>query len=173
MKILKYILLAVLILAAIVLVVALIAPKKFHAEGSVTINKPVQEVYDYVKYIRNQENYGVWFQMDDRVEKTFTGEDGLVGFTYEWKSKKVGNGKQVITKLENDKKVEMDIFFNGFSDAAKSYITTEAIDSTQTKVVWGIDGEMPIPLNLMSLFYDMNKDFIQGTHNLKQVLEKE
>ncbi len=172
MKALKYILFAVIGLTVAVLIISLILPKKFHAEGTVVVNKPVAEVFDYVKYVKNQENYGVWFRMDDKIQKKFSGEDGHVGFRYEWESKKVGDGVQVITNIIDNERVEMDLFFNGSEEPAKSYISTEAVDSNSTKVVWAIDGEMPIPYNLMSLFYDMNNDFIQGTQNLKEVLEK-
>lgn len=172
MKALKYILFAVIGLVLIALITSLILPKKFHAEGTVVINKPVAEVFDYVKHVKNQENYGVWFRMDDKIQKKYSGEDGQVGFRYEWKSEKVGDGIQVITNIADNQRVDMDLFFNGAKDPAKSYISTEAVDSNSTKVAWVVDGEMPIPFNLMSLFYDMNNDFIQGTKNLKEVLEK-
>lgn len=172
MKALKYILFAVIGLAVSALIVSLILPKKFHAEGTIIINKPVAEVFSYVRYIKNQENYGTWFRMDDNIQKKFSGEDGTVGFRYEWESDKVGDGIQVITGITDNERVDMDLFFNGAKEPAKSFISTEALGSDSTKVVWAIDGEMPIPFNLMSLFYDMNNDFIQGVHNLKEVLEK-
>lgn len=172
MKFLKYILFTIIGLTIVLFAVSLVLPKSFHAEGTTEINRPVEEVFDYVKYIKNQENYGVWFKMDDNIQKKYTGKDGTVGFTYVWESKKVGNGKQVITQIVENELVEMDLYFDHSKDPAKSFISTKAIDSNSTKVIWAIDGRMPVPFNLMGLFYDMNKDFIEGVNNLKVVLEK-
>ena len=172
MKILKYLLFTIIGLTLIIFALSLVLPKSFHAEGTTEINRPIDEVFDYVKYIKNQENYGVWFKMDDNIQKKYSGTDGTVGFTYEWESEKVGNGKQVITKSIENERVEMDLYFEDSEDAAKSYISTESIDSNSTKVIWAIDGKMPIPFNVMGLFYDMNNDFIEGVKNLKEVLEK-
>ncbi len=173
MKFLKYLLFIVLGLVVIVLIVAAILPKDFHAGSEIVIKKPNQEVYDYVKLIRNQGNYDNWSRQDPNIERHYEGEDGTEGFTYTWKSKKVGDGKQVLTKLDEGKRVDMDLFFNGTGDANKSFMSTTPIDSTSTKVIWEIDGKMPYPFNIMSLFFDMNKDFDAGLSNLKEILEKQ
>ena len=120
MKFLKYLLFTIIGLTLILFAVSLVLPKTFHAEGTININRPVDEVFDYVKYIRNQENYGVWFKMDDNIQKKFTGTDGTIGFTYEWKSKKVGNGKQVITNIVENELVEMDLNFEHSQEATES-----------------------------------------------------
>lgn len=172
MKIIKTLLIAIVSIIALILIVALFLPKTFNAEGTATINKPVNEVFSYVKQIKNQENYGVWFKMDDKMTKEYSGEDGTVGFRYSWKSKKVGDGIQVITKIEENKRVEMDLFFNGEKEPAKSFISTESVNNTQTNVKWAVNGAIPYPFNIMCLFYDMNKDLQQGVQNLKTVLEK-
>jgi len=38
--------------------------KKMIIEKSVTINKPVNEVFDYLKITRNQEEFSVWNMKD-------------------------------------------------------------------------------------------------------------
>lgn len=172
MKILKYILFIVLGLIAIVLIVALIVPKTFHAGSTISINKPANEVFDYVVLLRNQGNYDNWSKQDPNIDKKYTGTDGTVGFTYEWKSKKVGDGKQVITQIDPGKKVEMNLFFNGSETANPSSFVVTPIDSISSSVAWQIDGTMPYPFNIMSLCYDMNKDFDAGLQNLKRILEK-
>jgi hypothetical protein len=59
MKVIIYICLSFLALIAIGLITAAILPKDFHAEGKTTINKSVDEVYNYVKYLKTQEAYTV------------------------------------------------------------------------------------------------------------------
>lgn len=172
MKFLKYTLFTLVGLIVLLLVIALFVPRTFHAEGTAVINRPNAEVFDFVKHIKNQEQYGVWFRMDPHIRKSYEGTDGTVGFRYTWKSDEVGNGAQVITKIEEGKRIDMDLFFQDSKEPSKSFITTEAVAGNQTKVRWVIDGKMPYPFNLMGLCYDMNKDFEQGVLNLKEVLEK-
>jgi len=173
MKFLKYTLFTLLGLIVLALIVATVLPKTFHAEGSAVINKPNAEVFNYVKHIKNQENFGVWFEQDPNIIKTSEGTDGNVGFKYSWKSEEVGNGSQVITNIAENKRVDIDLFLMDSTEPAKSFFTTEEVSAKETKVRWVVDGEMPYPFNLMSLVYDMNKDFEQGTANLKAVLEKQ
>ena len=64
MKIVKKILIGLAILIALVLVVALFVGKEYTAESEIIINKPKQEVFEYIKHIKNQNNYSKWNMMD-------------------------------------------------------------------------------------------------------------
>ena len=171
MKFLKYILFTILGIIVLLLIVALFVPKTFHAEGTAVINKPNAEVFNYVKHIKNQENFGVWFKMDPNIKATEEGTDGTVGYKYKWTSDEVGNGSQIITGIEENQRITIDLFLMDSTEPAKSYFTTETVGDNQTKVSWVVDGKTPYPFNLISLCYDMNKDFQQGVLNLKEVLE--
>lgn len=173
MKFLKYVLFIVLGLVGLVLILGLILPKAFHAGGEILINKPKQEVFDYVKYIKNQHKFDNWSRQDPAITRTYEGTDGTVGFVYTWKSKKVGDGKQVITNIDPGNRVDMDLYFTGSDYANKSYMQLTDAGNNQTKVLWAIDGEMPYPWNVMGLFFDMNKDFQAGLQNLKEILENQ
>lgn len=171
MKILKYIVLTILGIVVLALILAAFLPKKFDTARSITINKPVNEVYDYIKFLKNQEQYGEWFKMDENIETSYSGTDGTTGFTISWKSKKVGNGRQVITGLSENQKIETNLFFENSEEPATSYISLHNTSPTATDVTWGVAGEMPYPFNLMQLFYDMGNDFEKGLVNLKGILE--
>lgn len=171
MKILKRILIGLLAIVALLLIIALFVPKDFNAGSEIVINRPKSEVFEYVKYVKNQDNYGKWQLMDPDMKKTYEGEDGTVGFVYKWDSEVLDKGSQKITKIIAGKRVETELNF-GFGELAKSYLTTEDSGDSKTKVRWGISGKTPYPFNLMHLFFDMNKDFEEGLDNLKNVLEK-
>ncbi len=171
MKLLKKIGIALLLLIVLALIVALFVPKEFTNEGTVVINKPKQEVYSYVQFLKNQDNYGVWQLSDPDMEKNFEGIDGTVGFKYSWKGKKVGTGSQTITNLVDGERMDTELDF-GFGDPAKSYIVLDAQNDEQTKVTWGISGKSPYPFNLMNLCFNMDKQFEEGLQNLKTILEK-
>lgn len=171
MKILKWIGILLLGIIVLALIVAAFVPKEFTYERSIMINKPRAVVFDYIKYIKNQDNYGKWQLMDPGMKKAYEGTDGTVGFKYSWDSKELGKGSQTVTKIVEGDRMETSLDF-GFGDPANSYMTTTDEGAGQTKVTWGVSGKSPYPFNLMSLFYDMGKDFETGLNNLKKVLEK-
>ncbi len=172
MKALKKILLVVLLLIALVFIAALIAPKTWHAEGTSNINKPISEVYDYVKNIRTQEKYAIWFKQDPQIIKEYYGTDGELGSGLKWKSEKVGNGEQKIVELTPNKKVVIDLYLMDSSEPNKFVFELDSIAPNKTKVRQFADGKTPIPFNLMSLFFNMNKSFQENADYLKKAMEK-
>lgn len=180
MKILKKILITILIIIAIPLIVALFTKKEYAVEREVIINKPKQEVFDYIKFLKNQDNYSVWATMDPNMKKEYRGTDGAVGFIASWDSqmKEVGKGEQEIMKISDAERLDFELRFKvPFEATDNAYMTTETIAENQTKVKWGFEGKMNYPMNFMLLFMDMEKmlgnDLETGLSNLKKVLEKE
>ncbi len=173
MKILKRILIGLVIFIALLLIVALFVKKEFATEREITINRPKQEVFDYIKYLKNQDNYGVWQQMDPGMKKTYQGTDGTVGFVYAWDGKKMGKGEQENVNIIDGERVDSKLRFKTpWESEADTYMTTEASGESQTTVTWSLSGEMPYPFNLMSLVSDMGNDLGDGLENLKVILEK-
>lgn len=168
---LKFVLFFVLGLIALVVILALFAPRSFEARSEILINKPQQEVYEYIKYLKNQENYGTWHQMNPDMKKSYTGTDGEEGFVYAWESDKIGSGKQKIVKLLEGEKMETELYFENFKDPAKSIIQLYPKSREQTLVVWEVKGKSPFILNIMNLFVSMDDDFREGLENLKRELE--
>ena len=76
MNTLLVILVVVAILIALLLIVALFSKKEYTLEREITINKPKQEVFDYVKLLKNQDHYSKWVMMDPNMKKDFKGTDG-------------------------------------------------------------------------------------------------
>ena len=56
MKIVKNTLLIIVSLIVLLLVIALFVNKEYSVEREVTINKPKEVVFNYVKHIKNQDN---------------------------------------------------------------------------------------------------------------------
>lgn len=179
MKILKIILGSVGVLVTLVLIIALFVKKEYAVESEIVINKPKQEVFDYVKYLKNQDNFSKWIKMDPNVKKEYKGTDATVGFIAAWDSqdKNVGKGEQEITNIIEGNRIDYEIRFKKpFESTAPSYIITDSLSENQTKVKWGFKGKMPYPLNTMLLVMDMQKaignDLTIGLTNLKTLLEK-
>jgi len=179
MKILKKILLGIAILIALVLIVALFVDKGYTAESEIIVNKPKHEVFDYIKHIKNQNDYSKWNMMDPNSKMEYTGTDGTVGFISAWDSenKNVGKGEQEITKIVEGERVDMELRFKKpFESTAAAYMTTDSIAPNQTKVKWGFVGATPYPFNIICLFMNVKKmigeDMMVGLTNLKGILEK-
>ncbi len=181
MKILKKILIVVgviLLIPVLLCIIALFTKKDFVVERSITINKPKQEVFNYIKFIKNQDNYSKWMAMDPNAKKSYTGTDGTVGFASSWEStnKELGTGTQTIRTIAEGDSLVVDLHFvKPFENTATGYMITND-DGGKTKVRWGMRGNMPYPFNVMMLFMNMDKaggdDLATGLTNLKKLLEK-
>lgn len=160
------------------LVAGLFIPQGMKATRDIVINKPSAEVFSYIKYLKNQQNFSKWATMDPNIKNEFRGTDGTIGFVNSWEgNKKVGQGEQEITGIEEDKQLTTELrFIKPFKSVAKSTINTVSANENSTKVSWGFEGEMNYPMNVMKLFMNMEKaigdDFTIGLANLKAVLEK-
>jgi LPS O-antigen subunit length determinant protein (WzzB/FepE family) len=69
MKILKKILIVVIVLIALPLIVALLVKKEYTVDREITINKSKREVFNYVRHLKNQDNYSKWVMMDPNMKK--------------------------------------------------------------------------------------------------------
>jgi len=169
-----YIIIGILLL---IIILALIAPKSYEVSRSITINKPLSEVFTYLKSLKNQDNWSPWAERDPNMKKTFTGTDGEVGCISAWESdhNQVGSGEQEITSITDNKEVTTQLrFFKPFESESDAYMRVDDV-SDGTKVTWGFSGKNKFPVSIMMLFMNMEKavggDFEQGLAKLKSTLE--
>lgn len=179
MRIIKKILLFLLFIIVVLLIVALFVKKEFSVEREIVINRSKEDVFNYVKLLKNQDNYSKWATMDPKMKKEYKGTDGTVGFISAWDSdiKDVGKGEQEITNITDGERIDYALrFIKPFENKATTYMITEKISENQTRVKWGFSGKMKYPMNIMLLFMNMEKmvgnDFQTGLSNLKNILEK-
>lgn len=170
-----FIVLAVLI--SLPLIIALFLKKEYRIEEQVVINTSPPTVFNYIKFVKNQEQYSKWVMADPNMKKTLTGTDGTVGFIYAWNSddKGVGQGEQEITALVENKKMDCEIrFIKPF--VGKGYVSmlTNPTGADKTTVIWSMEGKSKYPMNFMNLFMDkvLHKDMQISLQNLKNNLEK-
>lgn len=180
----KKILIAVGALIVLFIVVGAIlvvtTPADFKVEREVTINKPKAEVFAYIKYLKNQNDWGPWYKKDPAMTLRSRGTDGTVGYVATWSSTsdEVGAGEQEIKRIVEGERVDTELrFIRPFESKSDAYMITEAVSENQTKVRWGFNGSMPKPMNLVLLVMDMDKavgnDFDEGLSTLKSILEKQ
>jgi uncharacterized membrane protein len=175
----KIIVIVLLSILALVLITALFVRKDYKVERSISINRPKQEVYDYVKFLKNQNEYSVWAKIDPNMKLDFRGTDATVGFVSAWDSpvKEAGKGEQEIVRIYEGEKIEYIIrFFKPMESTDNAYMSFKSENDSATNVTWAIYGNMKYPTNLSLLFMDMDamlgKDLSGGLSNLKTILEK-
>lgn len=171
----KKLLITVIALIVVILGVAAIAPKDFKIEKSITINKPVAEVFAYLKPIKNAENWEPWAKMDPAMTKELKGTDGTVGATSSWSgNSEVGVGEMEIKSIVENEKIDFELRFTKPMQATnQAYFATKAVSATETEVTWGMTGRTPFPYNLICLMMHgkVEKNFEKGLSDLKAILE--
>jgi hypothetical protein len=179
MKIIKIILLSIALIIISILVVALFIPKDYKLERAIVIQAPKDTVFNYIKHLKNQNEYSVWNKMDPKIKNKYTGIDGTVGFVSAWESevKNVGIGSQTITKIVEGESMFTKLKFEKpFKAENNTEISAIALDKSNTKVTWSFSGSYPYPMNIMKLVFNLEKmigkDFEDGLKNLKVILEK-
>lgn len=169
-----YVILAII---AVIILLAVIAPKNYNVNRSIIINKPIAEVFNYLKYIKNQDDWSPWKKKDPDMKQTFTGTDGEIGFVSRWEGNKdVGVGEQELTGITENSSVKSQLrFYKPWKSQSDAYITTREVDANTTEVVWGFTGVNKPPSNIFFLFFNMDKtvgkDFEEGLSDLKRILE--
>ncbi|MDA3954164.1 MAG: SRPBCC family protein [Bacteroidales bacterium] len=178
MKVIKKILLVIISLIILILIIAAFVPKQYAVEREIEINKSKTEIFEYVKFLRNQDNYSVWAKRDPNMKKEFQGTDGTVGFVSAWDSdnKDVGKGEQEILSVVEGERIDFELrFIEPFEAKDLAYMVTESLSDSLTVVKWGFSGEISYPMNLMLLFMNMEEmlggDLQNGLANLKGILE--
>ena len=162
---------------AFLLLVALLTPKDFSLKKQVIINKSKSEVFNYLIYLKNQEQYNVWMIKDPNIKIKYSGTDGTVGAKQAWESedKNVGIGEQEIIKLNDNESMETEIRFKKPFEATNYAVTTlTSLNETQTNVSNTFRGTSKFPMNIMNLFMDrmVGGDMQKNLENIKSNLEK-
>ena len=169
-----YILLAIVVIIAFL---AIIAPKSYDVNRSISINQPISEVFDYLKQLKKQAEWSPWEKRDPNMKKDFEGVDGQVGAISKWEGNKdVGTGEQELTRIVENEVIESRLrFFKPWKSESDAYLRVNENSEGETEVTWGFSGKNKFPVSIMMLFMNMDKaigkDFEEGLANLKSRLE--
>ncbi len=176
MNMLITILLTVAGLIALLLIVAHFMKREHYAKREIIINAPRQKVFDYIKLLKNQDEFNTGAMEDPNRKKAFKGTDGTVGFIYSWSgNKNAGEGEKEIKNIIEGKSIESEIrFVKPMAATATIIMETESLADHQTKVSWSNAGKLKYPLNLLIPIMEKHvaKDMATSLTALKNILEK-
>src|SRR5204862_3791685 len=171
------ILLGLAAIIALLLIVALFMKREHYVKREIVINAPRQKVFDFLKLLKNQDQFNRWATADKKNRKEeFKGTDGTVGFIYSWSGdKSAGQGEKEIKNIIEGEKIETEIrFVKPFRTSASVIFETESLSDDQTKVNLINTGTLKYPLNIMVPMAEKNfpKDMDDSLSTLKNILEK-
>ena len=150
--------------------------KEHYVKREIIINAPQQKVFEYLKLLKNQENFNKNAMADADRKKEFKGVDGTVGYVYAWSGdKSAGAGEKEIKNIVEGKKIETEIrFVKPMTAVARMIMETESLAGNQTKVYWSNASDLKRPLNVMVPMIEkmIAKDMDSSLLTLKNILEK-
>ena len=162
---------------ALIFIIALFTKKEYSLEREIVIDKANNEVFQYLKHIKNQDKFSKWVMTDPNMKKEFRGNDGTVGFVYAWEgNKQAGKGEQEIMSIEEGKYLGLEVRFEKpLAALASTPFTVEAISPQQSRFIWSMNSKMNYPMNIMlavmSIDKMLGKDMEISLKTLKGLLE--
>ena len=150
MNIIITILLVLAGIIALLLIIALFMKREHYVKREIIINAPLQKVFDFLKLLRNQDQFNKWAKTDPDRNWEYKGTDGTVGFIIAWKgNKKTGEGEKEIMNIIEGKRIETQIrFVKPMATTADVIMETESLPGNQTKVSLINSGTLKYPLNI-------------------------
>jgi hypothetical protein len=176
MNIIIAILLVVAGIIVLLLLIALFMKKEHYVQREVIINAPRQKVFDYVKLLKNQDEFNKHAMAGSDRNREFKGTDGTVGYIYSWSGdKNAGVGEKEIKNIIEGKRMEAEIrFVKPMRATATIIMDTESLADNQTKVSWSNAGILKYPFNIFipTMQKHVAKDMDSSLLTLKNILEK-
>jgi hypothetical protein len=160
---------------ALLLLIALFMKREHYVKREIIINAPRQKVFDYIKLLKNQDEFNKHAMAAPDRNREFKGTDGTVGYIYAWSGdKNAGVGEKEIKNIIEGKRIETEIrFVKPMAATASIIMETESLSDNQTKVIWSNAGTLKYPINIMIPMMEKHvvKDMAISLSTLKNILE--
>jgi hypothetical protein len=173
---LKFILLGLVAVLAILAVVISLRPEDFRVSRSATIAAPAPVVFEQVNDLHKWDAWSPWAKVDPNAKQTFGGPAAGVGSSFHWSgNNQVGEGTMTITESRPNELVRMNLEF------VRPFKGTNTVDFTfqpqagQTLVTWTMTGKNNFIGKTIGLFMDCEKmcgdQFEKGLADIERVAE--
>jgi hypothetical protein len=170
----------ILIAIPIILIIALFTRRGITTESAIDINRPQQQVFDYLSVLKNQVHYNAWLMIDSNIKITYSGTEGQADSAMSWESKYIQNGKahqQIISLTELDQ-IEIELVFEQpVPSKAHYWFVLTALNKSSTRVTWRYEGNtapyylLRVTHLLLQLKKRVRKYMEASLANLKNTLE--
>jgi len=172
MKILKYLVIVLIILAAVWLAMCAIAPSKLELERSTTINAPVSVVYTNVNCLDKWPEWSAWQEMDPEMKSEYSENTCGKNAQVSWVGEKAGTGTQIIVAATVNSYIKTSLEFDnrGVNYSEWNFSEAEGV----TTVTWNFLGtETSFAMRAMNMIIIgfLEEAYETGLANLKEVAE--
>jgi effector-binding domain-containing protein len=171
MNVIKFIVIAIALLAGVYFVIALLAPKTFFVQRKMVINAPPQKIFNEVNSFQNWESWSPWLMRDSTIKNIYTGPEKGTGNKVSWTSIKSESGSMEIMQSDSPGLMVSRITIKGFTPF-QSRFTFSSVDSG-TEVTWTDSGSFGLHWRPFIFFADkmIGGDLENGLKNLKKHVE--
>jgi uncharacterized protein YndB with AHSA1/START domain len=176
MRLVKWLLNGLGLLAVSLSVIGLLLPDNTHVERRIEIISTPAAIFALVNDLRSFNQWSPWARIDPKTRYTFSGPSAGVGARMAWASDNpnVGSGSQEIIKSEPQHRVELALDFGAQGNAVAYYDIEPAGDGVA--FTWGFDSQFGYDLlgRYFGLMMDqwIGAEYEKGLRNLKVLAEK-
>jgi effector-binding domain-containing protein len=174
MKILKWILITIVGLIALVLVVAAFLPSRVRITSETVINLPAYKVFYSLASFKDRSAWDPWITKDSTSKVTVVPVEGYAGSKFSWTSKNSGSGEMIIDSVIKNQRIVLSLSFAGMNQKASVWHDLITLGGT-TKLSWGFEQDAAYPFGrlIMAIIKPkLQADYDQGLVNLKTFLEE-
>lgn len=177
MRILRNILIGIVVLVVAIAAGSFLLPRHVIIEREIAIDATPEEVFQHLNSLQAFTEWSPWSDRDPNMTVAFSGPETGVGNVMEWQSevREVGNGRQEITAVAENERVDTALDFGDMGTAEAWWILAEADGGTT--LTWGLDADMgnsPMGRIWGTMMDGMvGADYETGLLNLKTLVETE
>jgi uncharacterized protein YndB with AHSA1/START domain len=175
MWLVRWIVMIVVVLFAVLLLGGLLLPSTFTVTRSAVIAAPPEKVYALVADPRGWQLWSPWSRRDPLIHVQYSGPTSGAGATWRWQSKSQGDGAMTFTAAEPGRRVAYELYFGDVETTSTGELRFEPQEAV-TRVTWTMNGDTgknPFS-HWMALAAGgmVGKDFSEGLAGLRATAEK-
>ena len=173
---LKFILIAIAVVIAGLLIYAATQPDTFRIQRTVIIKATPEKIFPLINDLHIMQTWSAWEKVDPAMKRAYGGADSGVGATYVWKgNNEIGQGRMEILQSSAPSLVAIKLEFIKPFAAVNTAEYTLTPEGDSTRVTHAMFGPSPYLSKLMGLVCNMDKmvgsKFEQSLADLKTIAE--
>ncbi|MEZ5325578.1 MAG: SRPBCC family protein [Verrucomicrobiales bacterium] len=172
MKFLKWLVVALVVIIALLFAVSFVLPSRVHVERSMSMAAPPEKVFAQVGDLKKWPTWSPWNLRDPEMKVQYEGPAQGAGQKSVWQSKSQGDGSQLITAITPNSALETQLDFGDQGTATSFWKFSK--EGEGTRVTWGMDVVLDSPLQrLFGVVMEgmIGPDYEEGLANLKSIVE--
>jgi uncharacterized protein YndB with AHSA1/START domain len=139
--------------------IGFLMPSTYIVERNIRINAPAEDIFRYVKNLRQWQRWGVWFKRDPAMQISYSGPESAVGMQSSWISESQGSGRMEVIGIEENHRIIYSLYFIDMDMGSTGELVFSPVED-QTQVTWHDYGD--VGANPLYRYYGFFMDSIIG-----------